>query len=50
MGVAVFMDGEKPTVAATGDDFGPPHAQKVSETLQLWILLPGLLAFLLIGT
>ena len=32
-----------PPVAADGDKFGPPHAQAVSETLQFWILLPGIL-------
>ena len=33
-----------PPVATNEDDkFGPPHAQAVSETLQFWILLPGIL-------
>lgn len=26
------------------DKFGPPHAQIVSQSLQLWILVPGILA------
>lgn len=40
---------ETPTVATAGDDFGPPHAVQISQSLQLWILLPGLLVFVLIG-
>lgn len=31
------------------DAFGPPHAQSVSESLQLWILIPGLIGLILIG-
>ena len=34
---------ESPPPVADKDNFGPPHAQAVSETLQFWILLPGLL-------
>ena len=38
---------ETPTVA--GDQFGRPHSVQVSQSLQLWILIPGLLVFLLVG-
>lgn len=39
-----------PTTPPVEDKFGPPHAQAVSESLQLWILLPGLMILLfLIG-
>ena len=38
---------ETPTVA--GDTFGRPHSVQVSQSLQLWILIPGLLIFLLVG-
>ena len=31
------------------DHFGPPHAQAVSESLQLWILIPAVLAFIGLG-
>lgn len=34
---------ELPSMANDEDKFGPPHAQSVSETLQFWILLPGIL-------
>ena len=35
---------------SVGDDaFGPPHAQAISDTLQLWILIPGLIGLILIG-
>jgi len=34
---------ESPPPVADKDSFGPPHGQAVSETLQFWILLPGLL-------
>ncbi len=36
-------DDELPSMANDEDKFGPPHAQSVSETLQFWILLPGIL-------
>ena len=31
------------------DAFGPPHEHTISETLQLWILIPGLIGLVLIG-
>lgn len=31
------------------DKFGPPHGQAVSESLQLWILIPGLLGLFFVG-
>lgn len=31
------------------DEFGPPHPQTVSESLQLWILIPGLIGLIFIG-
>lgn len=31
------------------DAFGPPHEHAISETLQLWILIPGLIGLVLIG-
>ena len=31
------------------DTFGPPHAQTVSDSLHLWILIPGLIGLILIG-
>ena len=34
---------------AAADQFGPPHAHAVSDTLQMWILVPGLLAILFGG-
>ena len=30
------------------DEFGPPHDHSISETLQLWILIPGLIGLILI--
>ncbi len=30
------------------DEFGPPHAQQVSDTLQVWILVPGLILLLIL--
>ena len=36
---------EQPSV----DEFGPPHDHSISETLQLWILIPGLILLILIG-
>ena len=49
------MEGDGPSVAPEGlgdelrDEFGPPHAHQVSNTLQLWILIPGLIALLVVG-
>ena len=37
--------GELPSV----DSFGPPHPQGISDTLQLWILIPGLIGLILVG-
>ena len=31
------------------DEFGPPHDHSISETLQLWILIPGLIGLIFIG-
>lgn len=31
------------------DAFGPPHSQTISDTLQLWILIPGLIGLIIIG-
>ena len=31
------------------DAFGRPHAQQVSDSLQMWILLPGLLLLAVAG-
>ena len=31
------------------DAFGPPHDQAISESLQLWILIPGLVGLILVG-
>lgn len=31
------------------DSFGPPHPQTVSDSLHLWILIPGLIGLILIG-
>ena len=36
--------------ASPEDAFGPPHAQKVADSLQMWILIPGLLILLVVGT
>ncbi len=33
----------------TVDRFGPPHAQAISDSLHLWILIPGLIGLILIG-
>ena len=41
-------DSEAPS-ASPEDTFGPPHAQHVSENLQMWILVPGLLILAVIG-
>lgn len=30
------------------DEFGPPHAQQVSDTLQFWILVPGLVILVIL--
>ena len=38
-----------PTGVPEVDEFGPPHAHTVSESLHLWILIPGLLIIILIG-
>jgi hypothetical protein len=40
---------EAPTELPVEDKFGVPHAQTVSDSLYLWILVPGLLAFLAVG-
>ena len=40
---------ETPTVPPVEDKFGPPHPQGVSDSLQLWILIPGLIGLVLIG-
>ena len=49
MDQAASPEATTPSVATPTDDFGKPHGQQISETLQLWILIPGLLVFLLIG-
>ena len=33
----------------TVDAFGPPHGQTISDSLQLWILIPGLIGLVLVG-
>lgn len=39
-----------PTVDLSEDEFGPPHDHTISDSLQLWIFIPGLLiGFILIG-
>ena len=38
-----------PTEEPPTDKFGPPHAHQVSDTLQLWILIPGLLILIFVG-
>jgi hypothetical protein len=53
------MDSADPTTAPSPDpsehaepsvdSFGPPHAQAISDSLHLWILIPGLIALILIG-
>lgn len=40
---------ETPSAPTVEDKFGPPHAQGVSESLQFWILIPGLIGLALIG-
>ena len=35
------MAEEEPVIE---DKFGPPHAQTVSQNLQFWILVPGIIA------
>ena len=37
------------TSASPDDTFGRPHAQQVSDSLQMWILIPGILALILAG-
>ena len=32
-----------------GDEFGRPHAQQVSDSLQMWILIPGLVVLIIAG-
>lgn len=40
----------EPSVPTVEDEFGPPHSQTISESLQLWFLIPAaLLAFAAIG-
>lgn len=39
---------ETPGASAT-DGFGRPHAQQVSDSLQMWILVPGLLLLAIAG-
>ena len=36
-------------VEPTVDAFGPPHGQAISDSLQLWILIPGLIGLVLVG-
>lgn len=53
------MDGADPTnvpspdpseqAEPTVDAFGPPHGQTISDSLQLWILIPGLIGLIIIG-
>ena len=31
------------------DAFGRPHAQQVSDSLQMWILIPGILILIVVG-
>ena len=31
------------------DAFGPPHDHTISESLQLWIIIPGLICLIVIG-
>lgn len=38
-----------PAVSPAEDKFGVPHGQAVSDALQLWILVPGLLGLILVG-
>ena len=38
-----------PPAVSPEDKFGVPHGQAVSDSLQLWILIPGLLGLLFIG-
>lgn len=40
---------EGPNGEAPNDAFGPPHAQKVSDSLQMWILIPGIVILLVVG-
>lgn len=35
--------------ASPEDAFGPPHSQQVSDSLQMWILIPGLLILAVVG-
>lgn len=35
--------------ASPEDAFGPPHSQQVSDSLQMWILIPGLLILAVAG-
>ena len=51
--VSSVSDMAEPTAEATSaspdDTFGRPHAQQVSDSLQMWILIPGILALILAG-
>lgn len=38
-----------PTGTPEVDNFGPPHAHTIAESLHLWILIPGLFIILFIG-
>lgn len=40
---------DPPAVPPVEDKFGVPHGQAVSDSLHLWILIPGLLGILLVG-
>ena len=43
-GVPEFHPSEEPSM----DAFGPPHDHTVSESLQLWILIPGIIGLILL--
>lgn len=42
--VPEVLPSEKPST----DEFGPPHDHTVSESLQLWILIPGVIGLILL--
>lgn len=47
--MAEVPDSELPADTLAEDKFGPPHGQTVSDSLYLWILIPGLLGLLCVG-
>ena len=43
-----MADDSTPSEPTAEDRFGPPHGHQISDSLQLWILIPGALAIVVV--